>query len=136
QMALGSDDRSHRVAEEALRSRRPILIRDADDDEGESASESMIAYRRRSVPGVPMIVNDEASGALYGGSTAPSVGVAQEDPDLLTPFASHAAAAIRHAQLHQEVVERTRALELARREQDAIVRSLASGLIAIGEDGR
>lgn len=136
QMALGSDDRSHRVAEEALRSRRPILIRDADDDEGESASESMIAYRLRSVLCVPMIVNDEAIGVLYVDSTAPSVSFEQEDLDLLIPFASHAAAAIRHAQLHQEVVERTRALELARREQDAIVRSLASGLIAIGEDGR
>ena len=129
------EDRSRSIAAEALRTRRPVLIH-GESGQDDHPSQSMLAYSLQSVLCVPMIVGEAALGVLYVDSTAGRVTFDEDDLELLIPFAGQAAAAIQNARLHQELLGRTRELELARREQNAIFRSLSSGLIATDGDSR
>lgn len=126
---------SHSVATHALSERRPILITDALDDPRFSASDSIVSMGLHSVLCVPMIVNDQSVGVLYVDSSAGVVGFTQDDLDLLVSFASQAAAAIQNARLHEQLRDHARDVEMARRRQDALFRSLNSALIAIDHDG-
>lgn len=132
-MRPSGDPLSQSVAQEALRERRPILIANALDDPRFMRAESIVDLGLRSILCVPMIVTDSAVGVLYVDSSTTAVTFTQTDLDLLVSFASQAAAAIQNARLHQELLERTREVEEARRRQNALIRSLSSALIATDE---
>lgn len=130
-----SDQFSHTVAREAMQERRAILVDNALDDSRFSGVESIVDMGIRSILCVPMIVKDEVVGVLYVDSSTATVRFSQPDLDVLVSFASHAATAIQNARLHGELRSRTREIELGRRRQDAIFRSLSSALVAIDEQG-
>ncbi len=126
---------SHTVASEALQERRALLIANVLDDPRFSQVESIVDMAIRSLLCVPMLVKDNAIGVLYVDSSTATVRFGQADLDLLVSFASHAATAIQNARLHEELLARTREIEMGRRRQEAIFRSLSSALIAIDERG-
>ena len=130
-----SDMFSHTVAREALLERRAILVDNALDDPRFSSVESIVDMAIRSILCVPMIVKEDVIGVLYVDSSSATVRFSQSDLDFLVSFASHAATAIQNARLHEELLARTREIDLGRRRQDAVIRSLSSALIAIDEQG-
>ncbi|MBX6341858.1 MAG: GAF domain-containing protein, partial [Thermomicrobiaceae bacterium] len=135
--AMGSlAGHSHSVAEQALRERKPVIVANALDDPRFATAESIIDLALRSIACVPMIVKEDAVGVLYVDSSAESGVFEQTELDLLVSFASQAAAAIQNARLHEALVARTRELELLRAQQDALIRSLSSALVAVDTAGR
>lgn len=126
---------SHTVAEEAIQQRRAVLVRNALDDPRFSRVESIVDQGIRSILCVPMIVTEDAIGVLYVDSSTGSVAFEQSDLDVLASFASHAATAIQNARLHDELLKRSREIELGQLRQNAIIRSLSSALISIDERG-
>lgn len=128
-------DFSHTVAAQALHERKPILIANALDDPRFQASTSIIEFSRRSVLCIPLLMHEDAIGALYVDSSTSAGIFDQADLDSLVAFASHAAVAIQNAQLHAALLARARELEFARARQDSIFRSLSSALIATDSHG-
>lgn len=126
---------SRTAAERAVLERRPILVQNALDDPTFSISQSVIASSLRSILCVPMIVKEDAVGVLYVDSSAGAVNFSQADLDLLVLFASHAAAAIQNARLHEALLARSREIAIASTRQDALLRSLSSALVAIDDNG-
>jgi PAS domain S-box-containing protein len=130
-----SDRFSHTVAREAIHDRRAILVGNALDDPRFSTVQSIADLSIRSILCAPLIVNQDAIGVLYVDASSSTVSFSQSDLDLLVSFASHAATAIQNARLHEEILARTREIELAQRRQNAIIRSLSTALVATDERG-
>ncbi len=128
-----SDMFSHTVADEAMHEKRAILVANALDDPRFGRVESIIDMAIRSILCAPMIVTDEAIGVLYVDSSTATVRFSQADLDFLVSFASHAATALQNARLHDELLLRAHEIEIGKRRQDAVIRSLSSALIAIDE---
>lgn len=132
----GIPDPSRTVAEQAVQEQQPILVQNALDDPRFRTSESIVTSSLQSILCVPLIVNQDAIGVLYvDATTGDSMTVSQTDLELLVSFAGHAAAAIQSARLHETLLSRTREVELAGIRQDALIRSLSSGLIALDNQG-
>ena len=123
------------VVEQALRERRPVLVPNALEDPSFGSARSIVSLSLRSIVCVPMIVNQDAIGALYVDSSRRSVTFEPFDLDLLVSVAAQVAAAIQNATLHQALLARTDELEAARRRQDALLRSLSSALVAVDDRG-
>jgi PAS domain S-box-containing protein len=126
---------SRSVTSRALSELRAILVSDTTSDDQITSSDSILTMALRSVLCVPMVVKNEAIGALYVDSSSRSVVFTQSDLDLLSAFAGQAAAAIENARLHEHVVSHAREIELAAQRQSALFRSLSSALIAVDDDG-
>lgn len=125
---------SHSVTEQVLRERKPLLIADALADPRFGTADSIVQRSLRSILCVPLIAQEDAIGVLCIDSSTESGIFDQTDVDLLISFATHAAAAIHNARLHQELLVQTRQLEQTRRQLDILFRSLGSALVAV--DGR
>ncbi|MFW6075604.1 MAG: GAF domain-containing protein, partial [Chloroflexota bacterium] len=129
-------DPSRTVVDQSLRDQRPVLVRNALDTTRFGAAESIVAASLQSILSVPLLIRQETIGALYVDSASGEpMTIDDTDLELLVSFAGHAAAAIQNARLHSEVLERTREVELASTRQDALIRSLSSGLIALDNQG-
>jgi PAS domain S-box-containing protein len=124
---------SHSVAQRALQEQRPILIANTLDDPLLASSESIVGLSLKSILCVPLIFKEEVLGALYVDSSAGPGMFDQNDVDLLVTFSAHAATAIQNARLHETLLERTREIEVARAQQDALFRSIVSALIAVDD---
>lgn len=129
------EDYSRTVATQALAERKPVVVANALDDPALNNSMSIVGLSLRSIVCVPLILKEDAIGALYVDSAARSNVFDQTDLDLLVSFASLAATAIENARLHETLVVRSRELENSRSRQESLFRSLSSGLIAIDNAG-
>lgn len=123
------------VVELAFGERRPVVVANAQDDELFNTSASIVDFSLKSVLCVPLIVRDAALGVLYVDSSARVGLFDQRDVDILVPFSAQAAAAIQNARLHAAVLDQAREIELARRRQESLFRSLSSALVAIDNAG-
>jgi PAS domain S-box-containing protein len=126
---------SQSVTNQAMTDRKPILIGNALDNPNFNPSASIVDMSLRSIICVPMIVKEDAIGVLYVDSSAHAGTFDKTDLDLVVSFASMAATAVENARLHDDLLRRTRELELVRARQDSLVRSLSSGLVAVDNDG-
>jgi PAS domain S-box-containing protein len=126
---------SQSVANQAMSERKPVLISNALDSPDFNPSASIVDMSLRSIICVPMIVKEDAIGVLYVDSSAQPGALNETDLDLVVSFAGLAATAVENARLHDDLLRRTRELELVRARQDSLVRSLSSGLVAVDNDG-
>ncbi len=127
------EDPSHSVAYQSLDELRPILVDNPLNDPNFQQSESIILRSLRSILCVPMIIQERAIGVLYVDSASESVQFSEADQNLLVSFASQAAAAIQNAQLHDEILMRSKEIELASQRQDALFRSISSAIVAVDQ---
>ncbi len=87
------------VTQRVLRSRRPLVALDIDEDSSLGSSASITAARLRSVVCVPIVRGQELLGVIYVDSRAVLRGAAQEKVSLLGAVADAASVAIENARL-------------------------------------
>jgi transcriptional regulator with GAF, ATPase, and Fis domain len=107
---------SHSVAEEVMRTGRPIISADAISDPDLPAAGSVADLKLRSLLCMPFRVRDQILGCVYIDNRF-EVGLFQEaDVPLLQGFADQAAIAIENARLFEENVRREEELKRSRDE--------------------
>ena len=104
---------SYTIIGTVTQSGQPVLLQDALADEHFGRQSSVLDLQLRSVLCVPLVAHSELIGALYADNRSISGRFSQADVDLLTIFASQAAAAIENARLHEERQRINKELEKA-----------------------
>lgn len=95
------------------RTHQPILLQDALADEHYGRQSSVLDLHLRSVLCAPLLSHGELLGMVYADNRSISGRFSQADLDMLTIFASQAAAAIENARLHEETRKANQELEKA-----------------------
>jgi len=114
--ARGGEDTalSQTVVQSVVDGRAPLLIRDAAEDERFRKIGSVIDLRLRSVLCVPLLLDDEVTGAIYIDNRTAGGIFSADDLDLMKRFAEFIAIAIRNASMVQGL----------ERSQEALLREL------------
>ncbi|MCA9969320.1 MAG: GAF domain-containing protein [Anaerolineales bacterium] len=121
------DPVSYSILNEVIRTRQPLVVRNALLDPRFGAAHSVVAMRLRSVMCAPLITKDAIIGAIYVENRSRSGRFSEEDLAPLAFFSNQAAVAIENANLNENleslVEERTR--ELAQAKEVAEIANLA-----------
>jgi adenylate cyclase len=113
---------SRSIVTQVATSGQPVVTTNAQMDPRFKAQESVIGYNLRSILCVPLRVRGRVTGVVYADNRIVTGLFSDRDRDLLTAFASQAAAAIENARLFQSVAH-------AKALMDNIFASIASGVI-------
>jgi len=118
---------SRRLIQRVLTQREPVITINAQDDPRFKASESIVAYRIRSVLAIPLIFKTDLIGAIYVDTRFSLRRFQDTDLALLDAMANQAAVAIHMARLYDSLQTRNEQLEAALTElkdtQDELVRA-------------
>lgn len=118
---------SRRLIQKVLTQREPVITTNAQEDPRFKASESIVAYRIRSVLAVPLIFKTDLIGAIYTDTRFGLRRFQDTDLALLDAMANQAAVAIHMARLYDSLQARNEQLEAALAElketQDELVRA-------------
>jgi len=126
---------SRNIVGMVFREGRPLLIGDAVADSRFKAYESVVVQSLRSVMCAPLIVRGACIGVVYVDNSLSAELFTQADLDLVTAFATMAAAAIENARLHEQLAAQVGEISAMKTTQDRILRSVSSGIIAVDRDG-
>ncbi len=88
---------SDSVVQEVIRTRQPLLLRDAMEDKRFSQAESVMSMRLRSALACPVEIAGRLIGIFYLGSTRPSRQFDDSDRETLSLFATLAGSLLHHA---------------------------------------
>lgn len=126
---------SRRLIQNVLTHREPIITTNAQEDPRFTGSESIVAYRIRSVLAVPLLFKTDLIGAIYMDTRFGLRHFQETDLALLDAMANQAAVAIHMARLYDSLQTRNEELEAALAElketQDELLR--AERLSAVGK---
>ena len=118
---------SRRLIQNVLTHREPVITTNAQEDPRFKASESIVAYRIRSVLAVPLIFKTDLIGAIYVDTRFGLRRFQDTDLALLDAMANQAAVAIHMARLYDSLQARNEQLEAALAElketQDELVKA-------------
>lgn len=107
---------SRSIIQRAIERGAPILTTNAQMDPRFQGSESIIAYKLRSVLCAPLLLNTEPLGVVYLDNRARSGVFSPDDVAMLAAFATQAAVALSNARLHhrtdQALTDRVRELTI------------------------
>ncbi|HEX9787705.1 MAG TPA: GAF domain-containing protein [Candidatus Binatia bacterium] len=110
---------------ELLRTKRPVIVANMQDEPGVSAARFYREYGFVSYLGVPLLAKDEVVGIL-GFYTRAAHDFTQQEVDLLLTLAGQAAIAIQNAQLYEEIDHSKKELETTNRSLEFSLRQLDS----------
>ncbi|HLI25790.1 MAG TPA: adenylate/guanylate cyclase domain-containing protein [Chloroflexota bacterium] len=127
---------SRGIVQRVFRTGAPELVNDALADPALGQFQSVVAQRLRSVVCAPLRVKDQVIGVVYADSRVHVGLFHRADLELLEAFADHAAIAIENARLYRRLEERLREIADLQVYQDNVLRSVASGVIALDREGR
>lgn len=91
------------VVREVIRTGKPMISADAQDDQRLAASESVVADHVMSMLCVPLVIRDRIAGSIYVDHREASHLFTQRDLNFLEAFSDQAAIAIENARLYQEI---------------------------------
>lgn len=114
----------------------PLLVRDAVADPAYQHYQSVVGLQLRSLLCAPLRVRGQTIGVVYVDNRKRASRFAQADLDLLVAFADQAAIALDNARLHQGQEARLAEIHDLQAYQDDVLRSVASGVVALDADGR
>jgi signal transduction histidine kinase len=118
---------SHRLIQNVLSRREPVITTNAQEDPRFEDSESIVSYRIRSVLAVPLIFKTDLIGAIYVDTRFGLRRFQDTDLALLDAMANQAAVAIHMARLYDSLQTRNEQLQAALTElketQDELVRA-------------
>ncbi len=126
---------SRNIVGSVYRDGKPLMLGDAAADPHFRAYESVAGQLLRSVMCAPLIVRGQSIGVVYVDNSLSAELFTPADLDLVTAFANMAAAAIENARLHDRLEAQVREITAMKTTQDRILRSVASGIIAVDRDG-
>ncbi len=103
---------SRHIVDEALKSRRPLLLQNAMDEGAFWASESVVGLELRSILAVPLLRGNVLAGAICADNRTRVGQFTEDDLELLDVFASQVAVALENARLIRQFVrdEKMRAM--------------------------
>ncbi len=127
---------SRTVVADALKRNEPLLVTDALEIPNYSEADSVIAPGMRSIVCVPLRGRQGVIGALHLDTSLRAGAFEPEDRDLLASFAIQAGLAIENARLYRQLGALIGATQRSQRQQQSILRSMTSALIAIDREGR
>ena len=125
---IGRGTRSR--SDEILRTKRPVIVANIQEEPGMSASLFYREYGFVSYLGVPLIAKDEVVGIL-GFYTKTSHEFTRQEVDLLLTLAGQAAIAIQNAQLYEEIEHSKKELETTNRSLETSLKQLESFYAAL-----
>jgi transcriptional regulator with GAF, ATPase, and Fis domain len=125
---------SRSIAERVLATDEPVVTLDARADPRFASERSVHAMRLSSVACVPIRSAEGARGALYLDNRFEHGRFTDEDLELLHAFADQVAIALRNAELHAALAERTRALDEARAALEARVEGQAARIADLSSE--
>ncbi|HZU07169.1 MAG TPA: adenylate/guanylate cyclase domain-containing protein [Chloroflexota bacterium] len=127
---------SRHVVQAVLERETPLLVSDALSDPHYQQFQSVVALRLRSILCAPLSVKGRTIGVVYVDNRRRAGLFTPSDLELLVAFADQAAIAIENARLHQSLQARLREIADLQAYQDDVLRSVASGVIALDPAGR
>ena len=126
---------SQTIANNVAETGQPELTSNASNDPRYQGNESIIGNALRSIIAVPLKTRGEVIGVVYCDNRFLAGVFNQHDLDLVTDFANQAAVAIENAQLFESARMRLAEVKETSDLISNILESIASGVIAIDQDG-
>lgn len=126
---------SRTIINEVQQTGLPVRTESARDDPRYGKHESVVGYQLRSILAVPLKVQDELIGVVYCDNRVLSGLFRDHELQLLAAFADQAAVAIQNARLFSAARAQLAAITAMRDLMDSVFASIASGLIALDENG-
>ncbi|MDA0713128.1 MAG: sigma-54-dependent Fis family transcriptional regulator, partial [bacterium] len=105
------DELSDSILRKVLKSKTPIVVSDALNDEEFSSSASVINYKLTSVMCAPILYKDKIYGAIYLGNNSFTSAFDKISLEILTIFAAQAAMLVQHALEINDLTEQTQNLK-------------------------
>ena len=119
-----------------IRNAKSILISNGTDEWMKSHGLKSLGEPARSFLGVPILVGDEAIGAIAIQDYAAHNAYSQRDLELLEAFSNQASIAIQNAKLFQEITDRQKAQERSEADLRSLFSAMDDVVIVINRDGR
>nr|BBH88316.1 hypothetical protein KTC_30670 [Thermosporothrix sp. COM3] len=120
---------------QVIRTREPLLGRDAALDQLSQIHESIVSLGIRSIMCAPLIVRNHCIGAVYVDSRITANLFSERHLDLLLAFCNQAAIAIDNARLFADLNKAIQQVKNDKQYMDNIFRSIANGVITTDKQG-
>lgn len=126
---------SRTIINEVQQTGLPVRTESARDDPRYGKHESVVGYQLRSILAVPLKVQNELIGVVYCDNRVLTGLFRDHELQLLAAFADQAAVAIQNARLFTAARAQLAAITAMRDLMDSVFASIASGLIALDDQG-